>query len=101
LETSIQVVWWIGLSGALIATLVILKEVFVLLRVLHGIRQLAGITREASEGIARNAAATPRLAGVADSAQSLRDAANALAAAAGSLERGLEPLADRAAGRRR
>lgn len=91
MESAIQVIWWVGLIGALAATLVILKEVALILRVLHGIHHLTERTREAAQGIARNVATTPRLADTAHAGRGLRDAARAVAVAAASLERQLEP----------
>lgn len=90
MDTAIQVVWWIGLAGALVATVVILKQVVVILWVLRGIHRLAERIRGAAEGVARNVAAAPRLAGTGDPAHELRDAVHALAVAAGSMDRRLK-----------
>jgi hypothetical protein len=89
METAIQVIWWIGLVGALIATVVILKQVVLILRVLRGIHRLAVLTRTASQGIARNVATAPRLGATTESARGLRDAVHALAVAADSIQRKL------------
>lgn len=93
METAIQVIWWIGLAGALVATLVILKQVSLMLRVLRDIHHLAKFTRDASRGIAGNLQAVPRLGGAAEPAFALRDAIQALARTAGALDRRLAALA--------
>lgn len=98
MDTAVQAVWWIGLVGALIATAVILKQVAVILMVLRGIHRLAERTREAAEGVARNVAAAPRLAGTTDPARGVRDAVHALAVEAGSIDRTLKGLAPTAPG---
>ncbi len=92
METAIQVVWWIGLIGALILTLVILKEAALLLRVLRDIHQLAELTREAARGVAGNVGVAPKLAGAPQLALELRDSVHGLARAAGSIERKLKAL---------
>ena len=79
----IEIVWWVGLLGALLATLVVLKEVALVLRALRDIRELAGMTREAAEGIARNLEPIEGL--------------NALAGPASGLDQGTRKLADAAA----
>lgn len=93
MEIAIQVVWWIGLLGALILTLVILKQVAVLLRTLRGIHQLAELIRDAARGIATNLQPVPGLAGAAEPLGRAHEAAGALARVAGSIERKLQALA--------
>ena len=92
-DRAIQVMWWIGLIGALIATLAILKEVALVLRALRDIQRLAGITREAAQGVAANLAASSRLAGTEDRARELGEGAAALASAVAALEQKLDALA--------
>jgi hypothetical protein len=84
---AIQVVWWIGLVGALAATLVILKEVALVLRALRGIHRLAVITRRAARGVAVNLECVPRLAPLPERARPLVAAHAAVRAAGASLER--------------
>src|ERR687886_121680 len=91
-DRAIQVMWWIGLIGALIATLAILKEVALVLRALRDIQRLAGITREAAQGVAANLAAGSRLAGTEDPAREVGEAAAALASAVAALEQKLDAL---------
>ena len=91
-DRAIQVMWWIGLIGALIATLAILKEVALVLRALRDIQRLAGIIRETAQGVATNLAAASRLAGAEDAARELSEAAAALASAVAALEQKLDTL---------
>jgi uncharacterized membrane protein YcjF (UPF0283 family) len=93
MQTSIFVVWSIGLVGALVATLVILKEVALVLRELKAIHRLAEFTREAAQGLATNASAASRLAASEEPARRLREGAGALASASASVERKLDSLA--------
>ena len=87
MTVTIQVVWWIGLVGALGATLVVLKEVALVLRALRDIHRLAVITRRAARGVAANLECVPRLATLPERAQPLVAAHGAVRAAAASLER--------------
>jgi hypothetical protein len=87
MTTAIQVVWWIGLIGALPATLVILKEVTLVLRALRDIHRLAVITRMAARGVAANLECVPRLATLPERARPLVAAHVAVRAAGASLER--------------
>jgi hypothetical protein len=93
METAIQVVWWIGLVGALGLTLVILKEAALVIGTVRDIATLAELIRDAARGMAGNVAAVSRLKQAGDPAFALRDAAHALARAAGSMERRLDALA--------
>lgn len=65
MTTGVQIVWWIGLVGALLITLVILREVEMVLRSLHDIHRLAEFTRDAAQGIEKNVEVVPGLADVA------------------------------------
>lgn len=56
MENAIIVVWWVALVLALILTLVILKLVFLIVRVEREILELAHITLPAARGIERNTA---------------------------------------------
>jgi hypothetical protein len=93
METLILVVWWIGLIGALLATLVILKEVAVLVKALRDILQLAELTRDAARGLVRNVQAGERLAEVAAPARNLHTATRALALHAGAVAQKLSAFA--------
>ena len=87
MTVAIQVVWWIGLVGALGATLVILKEVALVLRALRDIHRLAIITRRAARGVAANLECVPRLAAFPERARPLVAGHAAIRAAAVPLER--------------
>lgn len=93
MENAILIVWWIGLIGALLLTLVILKQVAVMLRVLRGIHELSERIRDAARGIAGNLEAVPRLGVAAEPALALRDTLRMLARTSGALERQLGTLA--------
>jgi hypothetical protein len=98
MDRAIRIVWWIGLIGALIATLAILKQVTLVLRALRDIHELAEHTREAARGISRNLDAIGRLPALAGPIGQVRQGAAAAAAAAGSLEQkagALAPAAER------
>jgi hypothetical protein len=85
----IEIVWWVGLLGALAATLVVLKEVALVLRALREIRELAGMTREAAEGIARNVEPIQGLGALAGPVSSLDEGTRKLAEVAARIEQQL------------
>ncbi len=92
MTVGIQIVWWIGLIGALLITLVILREVELVLRSLRDINELAKFTRTAAQGIGRNVEVIPSLANVAGPAQEIRAAAARLAATTRAIEQKLASL---------
>ena len=92
-QRMIQLIWWIGLLGALVATLAVLKEVALVLRALRDIRELAQRTREAAEGIARNVEPISGLDAVAGPAAELDQQTRALAQTAAAIEQKLGVLA--------
>ena len=85
----IEIIWWVGLLGALAATLVVLQEVALVLRALRDIRELAGMTREAAEGIARNVEPIQGLGAVAGPVASLEEGTRKLAEVAARIEQQL------------
>jgi sorbitol-specific phosphotransferase system component IIC len=89
MDVAIQVVWWIGLIGALIPTLIILKEVALVLRTITDIYRLARITRDAARGVATNVSVIPSLAALTDPLAQLRSGTGALVVAAATIERKL------------
>ena len=89
MEIAIQVIWWIGLIGALVPILIILKEVALVLRTLNDIYQLASITRDAARGVARNVSVIPSLGALQEPVSTLSQASGALAVSATSIERKL------------
>lgn len=99
MERSIRIVWSAGLGGALVGTLVILKEVALVTRSLRGILRLVNYTREAAEGVRSNAATISNLAEVDKPTSELREAASSLAAATSQIEHNLATLVDGAAER--
>ena len=82
----IEIVWWVGLAGALVATLVVLKQVALVLRALRDIHDLAVMTRDAANGIARNVAPIGGLDAIGAPAQELDRQTQALAATAAAIE---------------
>jgi hypothetical protein len=88
--TAILWVWGIGLAAALLATLVILKQVSVALRTLRHILELAERTREAARGLADFSAASSRLEAVGPPLAGLREATAEVAAAADAIGRRLD-----------
>jgi len=64
MQTAIELVWWVGLVGALLPTLVILKLAFLVVGRLRDILKLAALTNVAARGVAANVAAVDALRGV-------------------------------------
>ena len=93
METTMQIVWWVGLIGALILTVVILKEVALIHKALRDIFQLSGRTRDASRGIAAHVDVAAELEALAQAADTLPPTATALAAAAEQVEKALAAVA--------
>ena len=91
MRTAIEIVWWIGLLGALVPTAVIVKEALLVIGTLRRIRQLAEHTRVAAQGIVVHLQPVPRLQGAGDIVKELDDvigeAAGALSGVAQRLER--------------
>jgi cystathionine beta-lyase/cystathionine gamma-synthase len=93
MQTTILVIWWIGLVAALFGTVVILKQVSVILRTLRHIHELAEHTRAAARGLADHLEAAPKLAELHHPAVRLRDATRATATAADAVSRRLDTAA--------
>lgn len=93
METTLQIIWWIGLLGALLLTVVILKEVALLHKALRDIWQLARWIRTASRGIAGNVEGTEALERMAETAVLLPPAVLSLADAAERIEEVVSGLA--------
>jgi hypothetical protein len=92
MELAIQIVWWIGLLLALLATLVILKQIAVVLRTLNHILELAVRTRDAARGLARGTEAIAGLDALPQPTQRLATAAAEVRSAADSLGRRIDEL---------
>lgn len=97
METLIQIIWWIGLLGALLATLAILKEVTLVVAALQDIYELAERTRIAAEQIADNVGAVSQMGMLEPPAEKVRDVAQQLASEAAAVE---EAFAELLPGRR-
>lgn len=93
METAIQVIWWIGLLGAIAATIVVLKQVALILRALSDIRRLAELTREAAEGASENLAGVDAVEAADAPARRLHTSVAALVDATTSTERKLDAAA--------
>jgi hypothetical protein len=93
MNRAVLIAWWVGLIGALIATLVILKEVSLVLRTLRDIHFLAETTRDAARGIAVNVATVHRLSDAAEPLGRLDAATESLVSSATSIEQKLAKLA--------
>jgi hypothetical protein len=89
MEIAIQVIWWIGIIGALIPILIILKEVALVLRTLDDIYQLARLTRDAAGGVARNVSVIPSLGALQEPVSRLGQASGSLVVSATNIERKL------------
>lgn len=92
MTVGVQIVWWIGLVGALVMTLVILRLVELVVRDLVDIHRLAGYTRDAAKGIERNVQVIPSLANVAGPAQHLLQSTRKLAETSMAIRQKLESL---------
>jgi hypothetical protein len=96
MQTAIQVVWWVGLLGALGATVALVKNALLLLWTIRGIERLAIITRDAARGMAGNLEEVRRLDGARRPAHGFSEAAGHLDSAIQGLEQRLEALGVRA-----
>jgi hypothetical protein len=85
-ERGVRLVWWIGLVGALILTVVILKQVALVLEALDDILRLARRTRTAADGVAANVRAVSALPRLVPPVEQLTNSAGALAGGAVALE---------------
>jgi hypothetical protein len=93
MRTAIEVVWWLGLLGALVPTLVILKLAFLVVGRLREILRLAALTRDAAAGVAVHVAAVDELRGVGALVKPVDDALGAVVAPLAALGDGLGRLA--------
>jgi hypothetical protein len=93
METTIVIIWSLGLVLALLATVVILKQVSVTLRTLRHILELATHIRTAARGLADHVGAASDLAALKEPALQLREATRATAGAADAVSRRLDVVA--------
>lgn len=95
MRTAIEVVWWIGLIGALPATAVILKQALLVIDALRRIHQLADQTHTAAQGVVVHTLPVSQLEGTGDIVRQLDDlvgkVAKGLLGVAGRLEREVRP----------
>jgi hypothetical protein len=89
MRTAILVVWWIGLVGALIPTLVILKQAFLVVGTLQDILRLAEHTRTAARGIAANVASVDALGALGGHVRPVPEAVGTVSAPLRSVARQL------------
>lgn len=82
-DTAVLVLWGIGLLAALGLTGVVLKLLFLLLRTLKDLRELAEWTAEAAHGLARVFTGAVGIEEAAQAAEGLRTGSAALQASAG------------------
>ena len=85
--------WWIGLLGALVPTLVILKQSFLVIGALQDILRLARLTGHAARGIAANTSAVSSLEGVGELLQPVDASLGEVAAALGRVATRLDAAA--------
>lgn len=93
METAIVVVWSVTLAVALALTLVILKLVFMIVRVEREILELAYITLPAARGIEANTALIAQLEATKGVAGRILSAAAAIEAGTASVRNKLRALA--------
>ena len=79
METAIQVVWWIGLAGALLLTLPLLQAVVLVLRALRDIVGLGQRIQDAAEQVGTNVAVEAALASLLSPAGTIQSNAERLA----------------------
>jgi hypothetical protein len=84
-DLAIEITWAIGLVGILIPTIIVLKQVAVILRVLKHIEQLGARTLDAARGIRQNVAALEKLPLLKDPAVSVQQSTASITVVAQSL----------------
>jgi hypothetical protein len=92
MDSSITIVWWIALIGALILTLVVVKLVLLVVGTERDILRLALRTLPAAEGIANNTALIEKLEATKGVAGRILGVATAIEAGAGSIEQKLRSV---------
>lgn len=87
---GVEAVWWVGLAGASLGWLVLLKSVLIAHRILVHTLVLARMTRDTARSIAENLRAAAELSVVDRSSDELRDRIRGVAAEIARLEGALE-----------
>lgn len=100
MDTSIIVVWWIALIGALVLTVVVVKLVLLVVRTERDILHLAGRTLPAAQGIASNTALIEKLEATKGVAGRILGVAIAIEAGSASIEQKLRSVGRALAERR-
>lgn len=90
--TAIQVIWWIAIVIALAATLVVLKQVSLILRELKGIHHLSTVTLKAAHGMAANLEKTSSLPSLDEPSAAFLAVAHELRTAVESMERKIDAV---------
>ncbi len=89
---GVEAVWWIGLAGAAVAWLVLLKSVLVIHRIVKHVLIVARMTAGAARSIAQNVRAVSELAAVDHASVDLRQRIGDLATELAALEAAVERL---------
>ncbi len=89
---GVEAVWWIGLAGATVAWLVLLKSVLVMHRIVKHVLVVARMTASAARSIAQNLRAVSELAAVDQASAELRQRMGDLAIELAALEAAVERL---------
>lgn len=92
MDTSIIVIWWIALIGALVLTLVVVKLVLLVVRTERDILRLAERTLPAAQGIANNTALISKLELTKGVAGRILTAAIAIDSGSASIEQKLRSV---------
>jgi hypothetical protein len=100
MDTSIIVVWWVALIGALILTLAVVKLVLLVVRTEREILRLAERTLPAAHGIAKNTALVSKLELTEGVAGRILSAAIAIESGSASIEQKLRSVGRALAERR-
>ena len=100
MDSSITVVWWIALIGALILTLVVVKLVLLVVGTERDILRLALRTLPAAQGIANNTALIGKLEATKGVAGRILSVAIAIEAGSASIEQKLRSVGRGLAARR-
>ena len=90
MTVAIQIIWAIGLLGALAATLAILKMSQLVIRALIDIAKLAGVIEQATHGIAANLAPIATLPDMRPLGETLTSSGRGIAGALDAIARRVE-----------
>ena len=99
MDVIIQLIWWIGLAGALLLTLPILQAVVLVVRALRDIAELGAHIEESAQGLAASLEVGAELESLLPPAGSVRAEAEQLAETVAGLAQRLAPITARLEGR--